>query len=222
MNSEIYFADASIDITGFENDKMLIKDAKGNSLKCGLTGDYQLRNIATTLKTIEVFNQIAQKEEANLQIISTENVELGFEYVQEITGFQGRWQVLKKNPKVVVDTGHNVAGIEYVVSQLKKQSFAQLHIVIGMVNDKDISHVLELLPLDAKYYFTQANIIRALSVDELHEMAAGFGLLGNKYNSVIQAIDTALKNAVENDFVFIGGSNFVVGEALEYWSSQTK
>jgi dihydrofolate synthase/folylpolyglutamate synthase len=115
----------------------------------------------------------------------------------------------------VVDTGHNVGGITYVVEQLKQQSFDRLHIVIGMVNDKDINHVLDLLPRDAEYYFTQANVARALPANEMKLQAERHGLVGNAYTSVLEAVNTAKKNASDTDFIFIGGSNFVVGEALK-------
>ncbi|MHB9141532.1 MAG: glutamate ligase domain-containing protein, partial [Paludibacter sp.] len=114
--------------------------------------------------------------------------------------------------------GHNVGGIRYVTEQLKAQEYKTLRIIIGMVNDKDVSAVLALLPLKAQYYFTQAKIPRALPAEEMMLQAQSYGLNGMTYKTVEQAITTAINDADSDDFVFIGGSNFVVGEALAYWT----
>ena len=130
----------------------------------------------------------------------------------------GRWQIIRRCPKVICDTGHNEAGIKYVVEQLRKESYNQLHIVIGMVNDKDITKVLSLLPKDAIYYFTQAAIDRALKSEDLKEKAAVYNLIGDSYVSVKESIVSSLSAAKESDLIFIGGSNFIVGEALPYFN----
>ena len=139
------------------------------------------------------------------------------ELVTEITGLQGRWQQLQASPLVVCDTGHNVGGIQFVVEQIKAQQYQTLRIVIGMVNDKDVSSVLALLPTDAFYYFTQANIARAVPADELLQKAKSFGLNGLAFCSVKEALSASIEDANSDDFVFVGGSNFVVGEALANW-----
>jgi len=152
MNSPLYIPNTKLKFTGYENNKMIVQTDGGMQYKVGLTGDYQLKNVATVLRTLEVLNRIGT---IPIRLDDTA-LRSGLENVVEITGFRGRWEVLQDKPRIVADTGHNVAGIEYVVEQLKHQTYEKLHIVIGMVNDKDISHVLELLPREAEYYFTQA------------------------------------------------------------------
>lgn len=214
-NAAIIFADEQLQVffERYENNKMLVRTTTDKEFCIGLCGLYQLKNIATILLTVNGLNSIG------LEIKDT-SLELGLKFVGENTGLQGRWQILQENPTVVVDTGHNVGGINYVVEQLKAQDYDKLHIVIGMVNDKDISSVLELLPLEAEYYFTQAQIIRAMPVDELEKKAATIGLNGHTFISVNEAVDAAIRNADANDFIFIGGSNFVVGEVLANWNSK--
>jgi dihydrofolate synthase/folylpolyglutamate synthase len=205
----IYFAEELIEVSFVEYQyaKTRVKTSDDKSYLVGLTGMYQLKNIATTLTAIEEL----KKQKLN---ISEDCITKGLEFVTEITGLRGRWQVLQQNPTVVADTGHNVAGIQCVVDQLKTQQFETLRIVIGMVNDKDISSVLAILPATARYYFTQANISRALSAEELKEKAQSYGLYGLSYSSVEQAVHAAISESGTEDFVLIGGSNFVVGEAL--------
>lgn len=211
VNAPLFFAEERTKIRFVEyiENKMRIADGDGKSYIAGLNGLYQLKNIATVLTAVEQLNQLGFD-------ISESELIHGLENVVEITGLQGRWQVLRKNPTVIADTGHNVGGIRFVVEQLKLQFFNTLHIVIGMVNDKDVSTVLAMLPTDAKYYFTQADIIRALPAEELMQKAQSVGLKGASFLSVNEAVNTAIKNADENDLVFIGGSNFVVGEALAF------
>ena len=182
----------------------------GEHIKIGLLGNYQLKNIATVLKAVEVFREFNSPDFK----IDDNALKNGIENVVELTGLRGRWEVLQTSPQIVADTGHNVGGITYVVEQLKQQQFNQLHIVIGMVNDKDINHVLDVLPQNAKYYFTQAAVFRALPCVELKKLAESHGLIGEAFPTVKEAVDTAIANASNDDFVFIGGSNFVVGEAL--------
>lgn len=208
-NAPIYFAEEQVTVSfnGYENGKMKVETSNNKYFVVGLTGLYQLKNVVTTLTAIDQLNKM------NFEITEAA-ISQGFENVTEITGLQGRWQVLQQNPTVVTDTGHNAGGIQFVVEQLKVQTYKTLRIVIGMVNDKDISAVLALLPTDAQYYFTQANIVRALPAEELKKEAQSCGLKGIAYSTVEQAIRTALNESDTDDFVFIGGSNFVVGEAL--------
>jgi dihydrofolate synthase/folylpolyglutamate synthase len=209
MKAPLFFAEEGIKINFVEyiENKMRVIDDVGKYYLAGLNGLYQLKNIATVLTAVEQLNQLGFD-------ISASELMHGLENVVEITGLQGRWQVLQKNPTVLADTGHNVGGIRFIVEQLKSQTYKTLHVVIGMVNDKDVSTVLALLPADAKYYFTQADIMRALPSEELMQKAESVGLKGMSFLSVNEAVNIALKNADENDLVFIGGSNFVVGEAL--------
>ena len=186
---------------------MIVESSDNKQFNVGLCGNYQLKNIATVLTAVQQINRLGFN-------ISENALREGLKYTTELTGLQGRWQILQTNPTVIADTAHNVAGISYVTEQLKAQTYDKLHIVIGMVNDKDISSVLNLLPQNAIYYFTQAQISRALSAADLQEKAESFDLKGECYTTVEQAVECAIKNADKNDLVFIGGSNFVIGEAL--------
>ena len=212
-NAKIVFAEEQYkaEFVSYENNKMLVdvKNDRGfnKQIKCGLCGIYQLKNIVTLLTAVDLFE--------NIDIhVTDESIQQGLENVIEYTGLQGRWQVLKSHPTVVCDTGHNVGGIQFVTQQLKAQKYEKLRIVIGMVNDKDVTAVLELLPKDAIYYFTQANVLRAMPAQELQIKAQSIGLNGKIYLSVEQAVNEAINDSTNSDFVFIGGSNFIVGEAI--------
>jgi dihydrofolate synthase/folylpolyglutamate synthase len=176
-------------------------------LKCAQTGKYQEKNIVTALAAIE------QLQRQGVEI-SKQNIYDGFANVNKNTGFFGRWQTISKNPLVVCDTGHNPAGLTYTVEQILNQPCKILRIVIGFVSDKDIAGILKLLPKNAVYYFCNANIKRALPASDLREQARGFGLLGNAYPTVKDAVAAAKSDAEVDDFIFIGGSNFVVAEAI--------
>ena len=173
-----------------------------------LGGFAQEKNAATVLCAIEILKN-------GIFTISPEAVYKGFRSVIANTGLMGRWQIVGNRPKIVLDTGHNVAGIEYVVRQLLAEKHERLHIVFGMVSDKDISSVLALLPKDACYYFTQASIPRALDAGLLAEQAGAFGLQGQIFSTVSEAFFVAKQNATEKDIIFVGGSNFVIADALK-------
>ncbi|NDW09969.1 folylpolyglutamate synthase/dihydrofolate synthase family protein [Dysgonomonas sp. 520] len=178
------------------------------NLKGELGGLAQIKNTATVLCAI----QELQKSGVN---IADSAVYSGFSEVVELTGLMGRWQIIQQNnPKIVCDTGHNVGGFGYITEQLASEKYAALRIVLGMVNDKDISKVLALLPKNAVYYFTRAAIQRALPEVELQQQAEKSGLKGEVYPTVETAIKAALDDAKPEDLIFIGGSNFVVAEAL--------
>jgi dihydrofolate synthase/folylpolyglutamate synthase len=172
-----------------------------------LKGFAQEKNTATVLCALDILK--------NIFTISPQAIARGFENVIKNTGLTGRWQIVQEHPKIVLDTGHNVGGMEYNVRQLQSEKYDVLHIVFGMVNDKDISAVLGLLPENAKYYFTQANLPRALDAQLLAEQAGQFGLKGEIFHRVSEAFSAAKKNAGKNDFIFVGGSTFIVAEALE-------
>lgn len=172
-----------------------------------LRGLYQLKNTNTVLCAVSWLISLGYD-------IREEDVRHGFEYVTETTGLMGRWQILSNEPTVVCDTGHNVAGISYIVEQLKHQRYRRLHIVFGMVNDKDVSGVLSLLPADAAYYFTKAGIERALPEKELMEAARKHSLQGECYPNVVTALQAALKKSLPEDFIFVGGSSFIVADLL--------
>ena len=192
----------------YENGKMIVKTADFEMLEIGLNGIYQLKNVATVL---EVVKQL-QKTGFN---ISEQHIRDGLSNVVSLTGLLGRWQTVSENPKIILDTAHNKGGFEYITEQLQQTKYNKLHFVFGMVNDKDISGVLSMLPKDTEYYFTAAETKRALSPEELKNQAKTFGLHGNTYNTVYEAVKTAMMRAGADDLIYIGGSNFVVGEALE-------
>jgi dihydrofolate synthase/folylpolyglutamate synthase len=187
----------------------ILETIKYPFLKGQLSGNVQVKNAATVLCALDQL----QKLDYHIPSVAVYN---GFAHVVALTGLMGRWQVLKSSsPKIVCDTAHNTGGIKYIAEQLKQERYKELHIVLGMVNDKDISSVLKLLPQDAKYYFTKASIARALDGKELKKQAEEAGLEGQDYSTVKEAVLASLKAAGNNDFIYIGGSNFVVAEALE-------
>ena len=173
-----------------------------------LIGDYQMHNKKTVLQTIAVLN--AQKE----FIITSENIKSGLLQVVRNTDLQGRWQQINEFPKVICDTAHNKNGLEIVLKQIQKEEFDDLHIVLGVVNDKDLDEILPLFPKKAKYYFCKPNIPRGLDAVILKQKAAAFELIGEVYNSVSEAYQKAIENAGKSDFIYIGGSTFVVAEIL--------
>ena len=170
-------------------------------------GTYQKQNILGVIKAVNVLN--------NLGItVSDESLKKGVRKVVQNTGLMGRWQKISKNPLVICDTGHNEAGIKEVLYNIYLQKFANLHIVIGFVKDKDIDKILKLLPEKATYYFCKPDIPRGLDASFLQQKALEFGLIGEVYNSVSEAYNKALKAAQKSDFVYVGGSTFVVAEIL--------
>lgn len=171
-----------------------------------LKGYCQEKNKKTILCAVELL-----KNELN---IKEENIAEGLKNVVELTSLMGRWQKLSSSPLIIADTGHNVAGMQYIVSQIADIKAENKRLVIGMVGDKDITSMLKLLPKDAIYYFCNAQIPRALPAEELKRKASEFGLKGNAYPSVSDALDSAKRDASTNDFIFIGGSNFTVAEII--------
>ncbi|MDF1672645.1 MAG: bifunctional folylpolyglutamate synthase/dihydrofolate synthase [Vicingaceae bacterium] len=174
---------------------------------CDLKGLYQQKNIATAICSIKVLQKKGWE-------ISNRNIIDGLQNVVNNTGLKGRWQILQKKPTVICDTGHNEAGITYISQQLKQETYNRLHIVFGVVNDKSISSVLKLLPKVAEYYFCEANIPRALNVNELYSQASEIGLKGTVFSSVKEALNQAINNSDEEDLIFVGGSTFVVAEVV--------
>ena len=183
-------------------------DLISNNYPSDLIGDYQIHNKKTVLQTVNVLN-----EQTDFQI-SQENIESGLLNVVKNTGLLGRWQQLGSNPKIICDTAHNKNGLEIVLNQIKKENFDQLHLVLGVVNDKDLDEVLPLFPKNAIYYFCRPNIPRGLEASILKEKASKFELRGQIYNSVSAAYNTAKESAATNDFIYVGGSTFVVAEIL--------
>ena len=188
-NAPLYFADK---ITVFNTD---------------LKGNYQEENICTTVSAIKQLQGLGWN-------ISDKNIKKGLGKVVKNTGILGRWQTLSESPKIICDVGHNKDGIKEIVKQLNKLEYKKLHFVYGTVNDKNFDKILSLLPKDAKYYFCKPNIQRGLSAEDLQRKANKYQLLGNAFDSVDNAICRAKENQKKEDILFIGGSTFVVAEAL--------
>jgi len=186
----------------YQGSNLLYKD-----LRLDLTGTYQLKNVLTVIQSVLTLNKIGFN-------ITDEAVYAALAHTVEITGLQGRWQTIGTNPLVICDTGHNIAGINEVLENINATSHDQLHIVIGMLKDKDVSSVLQLLPKTAKYYFCQPLLERALPAQDLAMQAEKFGLTGQVYETVHSALDAAKSDADKSDLIFVGGSTFVVAEVL--------
>ena len=170
-----------------------------------LLGGYQVKNLQTTLKTIELLQNAGYE-------ISDYHVREGLLHVAENTGLKGRYQVLGENPKTICDTAHNREGLELVLKQVKKEGAETLHFVLGFVNDKDLETVLPLFPKKAIYYFCRPDIPRGLDAKQLQEKATVYGLVGSYYAGVKEAYMDALENAGSKDLIYVGGSTFVVAE----------
>jgi len=185
-----------------ENNQLLF-----SNIKCPLLGDYQKKNIGGVLAVCKELQKKSYQ-------ISKKNISDGIRKVIVQTGLLGRWQILNKAPIVIADTGHNEAGIKLVLEQLGQIPHQNFHFVLGLVNDKDASSILGLLPKEASYYFCEAKIPRALNKLELKNMAFDFGLIGDTFVSVKAALNSAKRKAQKNDLIFVGGSTFVVAEIV--------
>ncbi len=190
-NAPIYFADQTI--------KKLYE--------CDLKGRYQVNNIKAATQIITILKQLGFNT-------SEKQISKGFKNVVNNTGLLGRWQVLGNSPKVICDTAHNKEGLTYVMKQLQEEQFEELHMVIGMVSDKNIDDVLSLFPKKATYYFCKPNIQRGLDAKILANKFIAKGFSGASFKSVHEAYNTARKNASKVDLIYVGGSTFVVAEIL--------
>ena len=209
MNAPIYFAEKEKEILKHRfNAKggITYQTAKYGKVIGELGGYCQQKNASTILCAISRLKERGFR-------ISDENIKEGFAHVCEMTGLMGRWQTLNAAPKVVCDTGHNVGGFRWITKQLNKVH-APMRIVFGMVNDKDISGVLSMMPKRATYYFCQASVKRALPHEDIQQKAKAYGLEGNSYPTVAQAYKAALADALAEDFIYVGGSSFVVADLL--------
>lgn len=173
--------------------------------KTSLLGNYQSKNVKGVVATIKELKEFH---------ISEDNLQKGLNKVVENTGLMGRWQVLAERPKIVCDTAHNHEGLTLVLDQIQEQTYSKLHIVLGFVKEKNLDLVLSLFPNDADYYFARPNIPRGLDVAELQQDASQYHLVGKSYDSVEDALKAAKKEADSSDFIFIGGSTFVVAEVV--------
>lgn len=210
----IYFADDNFDLkhlTNLDADIALFDVWKNSELyiehlESPLLGEYQSKNIVTVLQAAEVLK--------NKFGLSQDIIIEGINDMPMNTGFKGRWQILSKNPLTICDTAHNKEGLIAVMTQLRQQHFDKLHFVLGIVNDKQINEILNLLPHNATYYYCKADIPRGLDECELQKAGHKAGLRGKCYSSVREAYNVAMNNAGSNDLIFIGGSTFVVAEIV--------
>ena len=190
-NAVIYFAEK-------ENTQTYSSDLKGK---------YQIENQKTVLTTLKVLKKLGWE-------FSESDIKKGLQSVIQNTGLLGRWQILLEKPKVICDTAHNKEGLTVTLQQLLKEKYNKLHVVLGVVEDKDVESLLPLFPKNASYYFCEPRIPRAMSVVQLQRVAKTFKLTGEPFLSVKSAYRSALNNAKKNDVIFIGGSTFVVAEVL--------
>ena len=217
LNSKITNADKQIVLkkTGYTWQKPQMLGAEFYSVRnkvkynlfSPLSGKYQLKNLATVLSTIEIL----QHSGFNIEM---ECIVTGIRDVIKNTGLMGRWQTIKRRPQTIADIGHNPDGIREVLAQIKITPHKKLHFVIGVVNDKDVLAMLDMLPKNAVYYFCKANIPRGLDAAELSKLAIGIGLEGNVFESVKGALASAQQSADAEDLVLVGGSAFVVAEVV--------
>jgi dihydrofolate synthase/folylpolyglutamate synthase len=214
-NAFLFFAEEAfaIELKKYTPDGMIVDVWKDKTLYLPgllsqLSGEYQLKNLAGVLQAVELL-----KEQG--YALDEQSIRMGVSQVNTLTGLKGRWQIIGRNPTIICDTGHNEAGIRQVVNHLKKLDFKELHMVLGVVSDKDLSRILPLLPTDAHYYFCQAQIPRALPAAALQALAVDVGLQGIIVPSVREALARARSQALPEDLIFVGGSTFVVAEVEE-------
>ena len=219
-NAPIYFADDFIEFTSFQNDWQTalfefnqplihLLDAplfpKKFTVACDLPAKYQAKNLKAVLVAAQLLSTMGWNITSNKVMKALLNS-------KKNNGLMGRWECIQNSPRVILDVAHNEHGIKALLEQLASLHYQQLHIVTGMVKDKDIHAVLQLLPKSAKYYFTQSHIPRALPVNELAEQASVFNLNGNSFDDVNIALNEAIKNANHNDLILVIGSVFLVAE----------
>ena len=187
--SEIVFADQQLE----------------KEYKTSLLGNYQTRNVKGVIACLKMLKGFTIKQE---------HIKSGLAKVVQNTGLKGRWQILRTHPKVICDTAHNSEGLSLVLEQLQQQKFKKLHIVLGLVKDKDLMKVLPLFPTQAYYYFSKPGVPRGLDADLLQSSAQKLGLIGDVFTTVSFGLKKALENASEEDLIFVGGSTFTVAEVL--------
>jgi dihydrofolate synthase/folylpolyglutamate synthase len=216
LHAPIVFADQQIKVRATDynplDEVMATKIIRNNSssaenFEVDLTGSYQLKNLATVLQTIALLNDGPFAVDDNTLRSALRNVKM-------LTHLEGRWQIISRKPLTICDTGHNEAGLHYTLPLLREIPHSKLHIVLGVVDDKDLSKALNLFPSEATYYFCKADIPRGMSARVLATTAYAYNLKGGTYDSVKQALEAAQKNAQNDDLIFVGGSTFTVAEVL--------
>ena len=210
VGSRIVFADKCGNVKGTKIEPkggitFTVKDL--GTLYCELGGIYQVKNAATVLCSLDMLKN------AGLTI-NEMSIRQGFGSVVEITGLSGRWQKIQDFPTVICDTGHNVGGWEYLSNQLKMQRCKQMRIVFGMVDDKDVGTVMEMLPKKAVYYFTKADNKRAINENDIMQLGSKLGLTASCYPDVKSAYEKAINDSGKDDFIFVGGSSYIVADFL--------
>ena len=209
--SPLFFAEdefeilsANYDISHLEIETINIKNNKKYSYSLDLNGFYQQKNLLSVLTAIQLLkNNFSLKEEKIKNALSK---------VKSLTGLRGRWEVIHQNPSIVLDVAHNEDGIKQLLKQISLSKFNQIHLIFGMVKDKDPAKVLSQFPKNAKYYFTEAQIPRALPAEDLKEKAEKYSLAGSAFANVNIALKSAINNATAQDLIIVCGSVFVVGE----------
>lgn len=208
-HSPILFADDLPVITSYDiipDGGMRYQTTAFGVIESDLGGFYQIKNMNTVLHAAEQLLKMG--------IVTDRDIVSGLAKVCDKTGLMGRWQTIHYEPRVIIDTGHNVAGWQYISKQLSQQQYDTLHIVFGMVDDKDLATVMDMLPKDAVYYFTQASTHRAIPVDKVLQEGIKRGLNATAYTSVREAYTSAIQKATSHDLVFVGGSSYVVADLL--------
>ena len=197
-----------IDIADSKNSDIVFADEFNyNNFYCDLNGKYQSKNIKAVLKSIEILKERSLK-------INNNHIETGLKNVLKNTGLTGRWQILNKNPMIICDTAHNEAALREVISQIKSLDYLNLHLIIGFTNDKNLNKIAKLFPEDSKYYFVQPNIERARKSKEVRDIFKSNNRYGDHFESIKETISYVKGISNKNDLIFIGGSTFVVAEAL--------
>ena len=186
---------------------LFAEDISTPKLKIDLLGDYQLKNSQTAYTALSVLKKMGWK-------LSKEIIQAGLKKVIDNTGLAGRWQILNHSPKVICDTAHNREGLTFVMKQLNMVNCHQLHIILGVVDDKNLDTILPLFPKNATYYFCKPNVVRGLDEEKLKQKASQYSLVGQTYSSVNEAYKKSLIAAAKKDLIFVGGSTFVVAEVL--------
>jgi len=211
----IYFADQLLKINYLESDLnyTTFKVQRNNeilfdALKINLAGEYQLKNVRTALCAIDKLKPFFNVE--------NEAIVEGLLHLKRLTRFMGRWQKLGGNPLIIADSAHNTEGLTVAMNQLKELPATALHLVIGVVADKDIAGMLSLLPKNATYYFARPDLPRGLDASKLKEQAVAFQLKGRAYSSVKNALKAAKRKAAPSDVIYVGGSTFVVAEVIHF------
>ena len=224
LNAPIVFAEDYNEVISAEcipGGGMLYHTRNNGDLHGDLSGSYQEKNMNTSLAAVYQLvrsGYLCECQKPHNLEKSRKEMLYAINHVAEMTGLMGRWQVMQQNPKVVCDTGHNVGGWQYLSKQLEQQQCQQMHIIFGMVSDKDVNSVLELLPKNAIFYFTKADNHKAINEIDLQHLAAQHGLKGESYPSVHEAYTQCMKNALRDDFIFVGGSSYVVGDFLKIFN----